>query len=691
MPINPDPVQTHTLAIRTTIPAHQHPAPSSDKIYDYVVVDNDTKQEEVEEVTVIKADSRRDSPNQAGSIANPPSDKKKPRIKSKVKPKRKKREEADEVVGNDPSSPELTRAEPGASGWRETPIIDASGFPQEPETDVNPVQTIKHLVVPSRGIVAKGKLKKMSRREREKFEAQTGWATEDGATDVQDLPDFDFADNLSKFDKKAVFQQLAAEDDTAIEDRLVSFNRVSKPGTFGGTKYHPLENVLGNGKHTAQDADEFDEDDPEYENLAASQMSIRSRAMSNRAASRKGSKYDGYMSPPSVNDQLSQQHHSLSIVKATNHVAFDSDSRMNSPALPINTPRSNLRYSNNNRSCPVVTPETLSTVEDIASTQFSMSKDLITENAGRSIAVLALKAINPGGQRLATSNHNTRPVVVVLAGMHKNGARAIAAARHLAERGVRIIITSPCNNPTRIESPLAKQARRLGGDRAIIRAWKETSAYLKTLDAPPELIIDALSGPIHPPFIAVSEDMPAPQDGFGGAADDFDDEAGDAENTRTAIQMMHWANASAASVLAVDRPAGIDAVTGLVEILNGEPLEIRAKLVVACGAPSIGLSQALSLRKCKVGDARWSAEGIGSGVDWKVFVADVGIGLAGREWARGEVNSGRAEKWVRFGGEWIVAVELTRGGAAEAGLGLGMEGRSSMRRSMVVDSFDAYD
>lgn len=46
---------------------------------------------------------------------------------------------------------------------------------------------------------------------------------------------------------------------------------------------------------------------------------------------------------------------------------------------------------------------------------------------------------------------------------------------------------------------------------------------------------------------------------------------------------------------------------------------------------------------------------------------------------------------MRFGGEWIVAVELTRGGAAEAGLGLGMEGRSSMRRSMVVDSFDAYD
>jgi len=77
-----------------------------------------------------------------------------------------------------------------------------------------------------------------------------------------------------------------------------------------------------------------------------------------------------------------------------------------------------------------------------------------------------------------------------------------------------------------------------------------------------------------------------------------------------------------------------------------------------------------------------------------VCVADVGLGLAGREWARSEVSSGRSERWVRFGGEWIVAVELARGGIAggpgEAGLVMGMEGRSS-RRSMVVDSFDAYD
>lgn len=190
MPNSPGPAQNHTLAVRTTVPVHQHPAPSSDKIYDYVVVDNDTKQEEVEEVTVIKAESRRasktdQSPQPVVVMENENVDKKKSRMKPRVKPKRRKREEAEAALANNLSSPELARAEPGVSGWRETPIIDTASFVKDPDTEVK--ASMQHLAVPPRSAVAKGKLKKMSRREREKFEAQTGWATEDGATDVQDL------------------------------------------------------------------------------------------------------------------------------------------------------------------------------------------------------------------------------------------------------------------------------------------------------------------------------------------------------------------------------------------------------------------------------------------------------------------------------------------------------------------------
>ena len=339
MPIYPMPTQTHTPAVKTVMPVHHRPAALSDKIYDYVVVDNTTKQEEVEEVTVTKARSRRASKTdqmlqQVQLTESTITDKQKARVKPKGKPRRRKREEIERIAVNDASSPEFARAESAVNGWRETPIIRSPDFVDGVETDVKPAQVTKHLVVSPGGAVAKSKLKKMSRREREKFEAQTGWATEDGATDVQDLPDFDFADNLSKFDKKAVFQQLAAEDDTAIENRLVSFNRVTKPGTFGGTKYHPLENVLGNRKHTKQDSFDFDEDDTGYEVLAVPQMSSRARAMSTKAPPLvKGSKYDGCTNLPSVTSQMSHPRRSMSIIKTSNHAAIDSDSRLHSPAL----------------------------------------------------------------------------------------------------------------------------------------------------------------------------------------------------------------------------------------------------------------------------------------------------------------------------------------------------------------------
>ena len=238
-------------------------------------------------------------------------------------------------------------------------------------------------------------------------------------------------------------------------------------------------------------------------------------------------------------------------------------------------------------------------------------------------------AINPGGQRLSATNHNARPVIVVLAGNHTNGACAIAAARHLAERGVRIIITSPAAHRTH-HDVLASQVRRLGGARDILRTWTATSAYLKTLDAPPELIIDALSDRSGSSFTSTSTD-PLTTDLDGDLIDIVDPTTSHAPSDHThelttAIAMMTWANQSAASVLALDRPSGIDATSGLVEVWEGEPAEVRARIVVALGVPSFGLVRAMRLRTQTVAEV--GAEGVGSGVEWKVFVADVGLGPA---------------------------------------------------------------
>ena len=78
------------------------------------------------------------------------------------------------------------------------------------------------------------KNKRTTRRDRLKpKETQNGWATED-ATDIQELGDFDFAGNLSKFNKREVFKQLKSEDTIADELRLVNHNRLPRAGTAGG-------------------------------------------------------------------------------------------------------------------------------------------------------------------------------------------------------------------------------------------------------------------------------------------------------------------------------------------------------------------------------------------------------------------------------------------------------------------------
>src|SRR6202000_1215577 len=71
-------------------------------------------------------------------------------------------------------------------GWRQTPLIE--DVPRQP--------------------------KRMAQRGRKAAEDLNGWATED-ATDIQDMGDFDFESNLSKFDKRRVFDDIRQADTTA--------------------------------------------------------------------------------------------------------------------------------------------------------------------------------------------------------------------------------------------------------------------------------------------------------------------------------------------------------------------------------------------------------------------------------------------------------------------------------------------
>jgi enhancer of mRNA-decapping protein 3 len=251
-------------------------------------------------------------------------------------------------------------------------------------------------------------------------------------------------------------------------------------------------------------------------------------------------------------------------------------------------------------------------VEESAEIEFGLTEELMAENAGRGIAEVALAAINPGGRRLARDNHNSRPVIVVLAGNHRGGARAVAAARQLQARGPKVMVAllgfernADWDPDVRRQVDLFK---KFGGS---VKAWHNTEDALKRLQAPPELIIDALLGR-HKEFDALGD-----------------------EDRRTVLSIVGWANKSRASVLAVETPSGVGGSTGEVAILEGEPLEVRAKYIVCLGAPRSGLLKAIQ-------------NGSGREPEWLIWVVDIGVN---RPWKQAGIGGG---KGIKFGGEWVV-------------------------------------
>ncbi|KAL5390582.1 hypothetical protein DPSP01_001657 [Paraphaeosphaeria sporulosa] len=519
--------------------------------------------------------------------------------------------------GNDISSPDAKRKTKD-NGWRNTPML------QDPE----PQNRTPGVIGGSVGMQAASASNRKTRRQKA-MDATNGWATED-ATDVQDLPEFDFAANLSKFDKRTVFDQIRNEDTTADEDRLVSFNRLARPGTHGGKNLHPTENVLDGRKLKSASGSESDEEISDFGSGRNSRRTM-SRASIKRIPTRQGSGVQGdfdtqsHVGAPTLMTRAGNR----SLI--TRPIQYASSSHATGSPKPgrITTPpdspmldsalKSCLRLASSNRKCHTITPGGMLAVEEIAEVDYGLTEEIMAENAGRGIAEVALSAINPGGRRLARDNPNARPVVVVLAGNHRGGARAIAAARQLNARGPRVMVAllgfernADWDRDVRKQVDLFK---KFGGS---VRAWSDTEDALKRLQAPPELIIDALLGR-NREFDALGD-----------------------EDRRTVLAIVGWANKSRAACLAVESPSGVGGSTGEVAILEGEPLEVRAKYIVCLGAPRSGLLKALQ-------------NGAGRDPRWAIWVVDIGVN---RPWRNAGVGGG---KGIKFGEEWAVQVEFVEG------------------------------
>ena len=141
-------------------------------------------------------------------------------------------------------------------GWRQTPLLQPSAQPSASQE--------------------RSTRKTRRQQEHEREAQQNGWATED-ATDTQAMGDFDFEANHKLFDKKQVFDQLRQDDTTADEDRLVSHNKLPRPGTHGGKNLHPAENVLSpklGPKYNSNEAESASDADTEL-HMASGRASSR--------------------------------------------------------------------------------------------------------------------------------------------------------------------------------------------------------------------------------------------------------------------------------------------------------------------------------------------------------------------------------------------------------------------------------
>lgn len=537
--------------------------------------------------------------------------------------------------GND-----MTESVRRGKGWRQDPLLQPSPQTGSPAS-----------------IGSTKKSKKQAKEAR-----QNGWATED-ATDIQDMGDFDFEANHKLFDKKQVFDELRQGDTTADEDRLVNHNKVYRPGTYGGKNLHPTENVLSpqlGPKPNGNELDSTSDADTEL-NFANGRSSSRhsvSRASLKKQPSRQNS------------TQVEAKPHPLSASMSSDrglglNRSVTSLSRQGRPVPSIATgsPKPDLSHSPGSAvsrthapstlassqliephlvvlsataPCPALLPLGLETLEKETVSRYGLTHDAITETAARCIAEMAVGMFDSttGSRRGSRANtirgsmsssltleqRNSAPVVVILAGNHAVGARAVAAARHLVCRKTKIIIAearyeSADIHDVQLKTQTSILKRMIKGGASIKRGpWTRASAYIKNLSGPPAVIIDALlAGSTYETLLDSSNAQHV------------------TEAQKEAREMIDWANRSRAPVLSVGCPSGVSGADGTSTTVDGEPLAIRPDKVLCLGAPVQGILDAMK-----------------AGERWDVTLADTGINIALR-----------SDEAVPFGAQWVVDLKFT--------------------------------
>ena len=192
---------------------------------------------------------------------------------------------------------------------------------------------------------------------------------------------------------------------------------------------------------------------------------------------------------------------------------------------------------------PALTTEQMRAVDHVMVEGLHIELVQMMENAGRSLAELAIIRFSPGS-------------LTILAGPGGNGGGGLVAARHLANRGcqVQVVLTEP-DRLTPVPAHQADILARMG-------------VTIASRPATADLIIDAVIG------------YSLRGDPAGAAA-----------------QLITWANDQAAPVLALDTPSGLDLTTG-----TAANPAVWAAATLTLALPKVGLLDAPNVGELYLAD-----------------------------------------------------------------------------------------
>lgn len=531
--------------------------------------------------------------------------------KRRTRHKSSKTQQVSEHVAQ-PESPSV----PGGrgKGWRQTPMLQST-------PSFQPFNSLK--------------------RNGKKGTADNGWASEDV---TEEMGDFDFENNLAKFDKHTIFEEMRKEDQVDDASRLVSHNRLAKPGTAGGKNLAYNENVLDLAPSAAAKNADFwnsEADDalegaerPSMRDLRGAPANRRADSKSGlarRSQSRKASATNVTPAGQPISRVNSSVGLDLLLVVTTTKLTHPQ--QQGYPAgLYLHSSRTRLE---------AISALQMLNLENIAANEIGFTEDLMAENAGRGIAEVAVQALSDPAMKvryeLATASSSrdvslSNSTVVILAGNNKSSIRALAAGRHLRNKNIDVVV---CLAGIERERDLLEDLRRqialyrsFGGK---VLSKNDFFEHLRKAAASGNqktsvsLIIDALLG------LTISfEEL----------------RVGD---QATVYELMEWANRNEAFVLAVDIPTGINPANGKVAIIDGAPLFVKPRYVVAIGAPKRGLLDAVTPEDDEEGTG---GGGAAQDEEWRLFIADLGLGAAVWRKAGTKIRRG-----VDFDGKWVVPME----------------------------------